>query len=219
MNNIGEYIKNTREAKRYSQRKLGYMSKVCNTTINRIENGTVFPTPITLRKLASPLGVRYEELLNIAEYLEKKTFVPSNINLVREKHKVTCAELAEGIKAATGEEITPEVLEFLEEGNGENPPYSYVDAIAKYEGVNPDFFFRENTSDDLEYAVKNDPYKSEELQNKNCLEHLEDRGLKEWVTDLVNVDYIVFAKKVFDLGIDPEYVYQEFVTKVFRKKK
>jgi len=59
MDYIGEYIKTLREAKKYSQRKLGYISKVSNATINRIENNISRPDPETLKKLAIPLGVSY----------------------------------------------------------------------------------------------------------------------------------------------------------------
>jgi len=67
---IGSYIKSLREARNYSGRKLGILSRVSNATISRIEDGYIVPSPATLKKLAKPLGISYIELMNKAGYLD-----------------------------------------------------------------------------------------------------------------------------------------------------
>lgn len=214
---IGEYIKDLRKARHYSQRKLGLLSRVSNTTIKRMEDGAIFPKPVTLRKLAPWLGVSYEELMNVAGYLEKKEFVPSNITLLLERGSMNYAQLTEAVKRATGVEIDPGYLQSLEEGKALDPsPTGIVFPLASYVGVNPDFFYRENTSADLEAAAV-DPSRRK-VPSGEYMGHIEDGDLKEWICDPDSVDYLVFAKKVSDLGLDPEFVYRDFVSKVFKSK-
>jgi transcriptional regulator with XRE-family HTH domain len=68
---LGEYITRLRKSKGYSQRKLGLVSGVSNTTINRIENGeTPNPDLITLKALAESLGVDETCLLKAAGYIK-----------------------------------------------------------------------------------------------------------------------------------------------------
>lgn len=69
---FSQYIKDLREKKRYSQRKLALLAGLSNTEIARIENGErKNPSPEVLEKLAAPLGVSYEELMAAAGYLKK----------------------------------------------------------------------------------------------------------------------------------------------------
>lgn len=218
MGSIGEYIKSLRELKNYSQRKLGYLSDVSNATINRIENNISMPDPDTLKKLAHPLGVPYEKLLSAAGYLSGRKFVPSNIRLIREEKGLTYTALADDIKRVTGYEVTPGVLESVEKGEDGSDNPLLLDAIAMYKGINPEFFFRENTPRDLEYAVRNFPY-NESVQSRKTLSHIKDEELKLWIYDPANTDYLVFAKKVSDLGISPEFVLNEFVLKIFKGKR
>lgn len=218
MSGIGEYIKSLRESKNYSQRKLGYLSNVSNATINRIENNISFPDPDTLKKLAGPLGTSCARLLEVAGYLNARRILPSNIKIIREKHARTYRQLAEDIKSVTGSEISPEVLENLEKGKYEEYKPLYADIIARYEGVDTEFLFRENTPEELEYAARNFPYRGQE-EYGNILAHIKDKGLKRWICDPDNLDYLLFAKKISDLGIDPEFVLTEFVYRIFKKKK
>jgi transcriptional regulator with XRE-family HTH domain len=68
---IAEIIKRLREEKHYSQRKLASLSGVSNTEISRIENGQrPKPSPDVLKKLSPHLGIDYNNLMNIAGYIE-----------------------------------------------------------------------------------------------------------------------------------------------------
>lgn len=218
MTAIGEYIKYLRESKNYSQRKLGYVAKVSNATINRIEKNISMPDPETLSKLAAALGVSYIKLLNVAGYLDAKKFVPSNVAMIRQKSGMTYEQLADDIKRVTGNYINPETLENLEKGKDEYIIEENINTIAKYKGVDPAFLFRENTPEDFEYATRNFPYK-EYQENKPPLNHIKDEQLKKWILNPSNLDYIIFAKKLSDLGIDPDFVLNQFIFKIFKKKK
>jgi transcriptional regulator with XRE-family HTH domain len=67
---LAEMIKNLRQRRGYSQRKLSLLSGISNTEISRIEKGIrTKPSPDTLKKLASHLGVTYNDLMEMAGYL------------------------------------------------------------------------------------------------------------------------------------------------------
>lgn len=67
---FGEYLKKMRERKGYSIRQLASYSGVSDSYLSQIETGkSGVPKPAILRKLASPLGVDYKELLRAAGYL------------------------------------------------------------------------------------------------------------------------------------------------------
>ena len=68
---IGQYIKELREKKDFSQRQLYLYSGVSNAEISKIEKGIRKKVPPeTLKKLAPHLGVSYEELMRVAGYLK-----------------------------------------------------------------------------------------------------------------------------------------------------
>jgi transcriptional regulator with XRE-family HTH domain len=219
MASIGSYIKALRETKRYSERKLGILSMVSHATISRIENGISMPDPGTLLKLSAPLGVSYEVLLNIAGYLKGNRSIQSNIKLIRENKKMTYVQFSSDIKKVTGYEITPAILEQIESGNKDDISNDYIDLIARYEGIDVSFMFRENTPDDLKTALKVNSNKVMVGKNNEILSYIKDEDMKRWVMDPSNIDYLGFAKKIHDLGIDPDFVYEEFISKIFKKKK
>lgn len=64
---IGEYIKNLREAKKYSQRKLALVANLSNTTISRIESGMVTPDTDSLAKIATALNEPIQNLINLQQ--------------------------------------------------------------------------------------------------------------------------------------------------------
>jgi transcriptional regulator with XRE-family HTH domain len=218
MAGIGEYIRTLRETKNYSQRKLSYLSGLSNATINRIERNITYPGTETLKKLSTGLGVSYEELLNAAGYLNKENFFPSNLKLIREKNNITYERMAEEIKKTTGNEVPKEVLESMENGKYRKFNPVFIDSIAKYEGISPEFFFRENTPKDLEYAIKNQPYKPNTIFQVHPLSHIDDNELRKWMQDPSNIEYLIFAKKICDMGINPEFILKEFVSKIFKNK-
>lgn len=73
-----EYLKQLREAKKLSFRKLEALSGVSYTYLSQIENGSRgVPSPDVLKKLADPLGVSYKELMTAAGYLGRESSAPT----------------------------------------------------------------------------------------------------------------------------------------------
>ena|SRR5690554_4602869 len=70
MSKIGNYLKKIRKVKNLTLVQLEDISGVSNSHISRIERGLREPSPDTLRKLAEPLGIPYQRLLEKADYLE-----------------------------------------------------------------------------------------------------------------------------------------------------
>jgi transcriptional regulator with XRE-family HTH domain len=178
MVNIGELIKSLREAKNYSQRKLGYLSGVSNATINRIENNLSVPNPQTLKKLSASLGASYIELLNAAGYLEQKEFIPGNSRFVKGNKDIAysgCPWSGENMEGITGHE--------------------------GHKGVSEKNHFEGG------------------LEQCKFLWHIKDEELKQWIIQPENIDYLKLAKRISDLGINPEFVLNEFICKIFRNKK
>lgn len=64
---VGEYIKNLRESKKYSQRKLALVANLSNTTISRIESGMVTPDTDSLAKIATALNEPIQNLINLQQ--------------------------------------------------------------------------------------------------------------------------------------------------------
>jgi len=213
---VGEYIRSLRETKKYSQRKLSYLSKVSNATINRIEKGISQPAPETLKKLASALGVTYEELLYIAGYLDKNLVNADIIRKIREKRNMSHDELSKDIEKSIGTKIPPEVLESMEKGKLLNPGQDYINAIARYEGVSPGMLYKCAVSADLDFTIKESIGELKEKLNQINLSHIRNKELKEWINNPASLEYLVFAKKLFDMKINPDFVLKEFVYKIFR---
>ncbi len=73
-----EYLKQLRETKQLSLRKLDSLSGVSHVYLSQIENGNRgVPSPDVLKKLAAPLGVTYKELMQAAGYWGKDSNVPT----------------------------------------------------------------------------------------------------------------------------------------------
>ena len=60
--NIGEKIKNVREAKNLSQKEISNMVQMDQSQYSKIENGKTDPTTNTLEKIAKALGIELSEL-------------------------------------------------------------------------------------------------------------------------------------------------------------
>lgn len=52
----------------------------------------------------------------------------------------------------------------------------------------------------------------------HILDHIKDKPLRDWISSPASLQYLKFAKSLYDLGIDPKFVYDGFVSKIFRKK-
>ena len=130
---------------------------------------------------------------------------------------MTYDQLAEEIKKASGREISDSVLEAMEKGLNAGIPQNVINSIASYEGINPEFFFKENKPEDLAYAAKYNTFTPSETSASDSLLHIKNMELREWIAEPSNVDYLKFAKKVFDLGISPDFIMAEFINKIFKK--
>ncbi len=78
---FGQYLVQLREEKSISQRKLAELAGVTNSTISRIEAGSVKPDHATLEKLATALDVEKSLLLTKCGYSE----IPEEFVLIARK--------------------------------------------------------------------------------------------------------------------------------------
>jgi transcriptional regulator with XRE-family HTH domain len=218
---IGDYIKTLRNAKKYSQRKLGYLSKVSNATINRIERGITRPTPETLKKLAGPLGAPYEELLYMTGYLNLDASLINfdSVKKIIEKRGMSFDELSNDIEAVTGIKIPAKVLEDLEKGKVTEHESDYIIALARYEGIDPKLFYKSSATADLDFVIKETMGELKERLDQMNLGYIKDKKLKEWVNDPASLKYLLFAKKLYDMKINPDFVLKEFINKIFNNGK
>ncbi len=69
---FGKYLQQLRLDKGLSIRQLANLSKVSHSYLSQVENGVRgIPSPDVLKKLARPLGITYEELMQAAGYIEE----------------------------------------------------------------------------------------------------------------------------------------------------
>lgn len=79
---FGKYLRELRESRGLGVNQLAAFSNVSPSTISKIENGhRGVPKPNILKKLAKPLGVDYEVLMEKAGHINKKT-LPQDYGLV-----------------------------------------------------------------------------------------------------------------------------------------
>jgi transcriptional regulator with XRE-family HTH domain len=71
-NEFGDFLKKLRLSKDLTLKELDKLSNVSYASISRIELGGQIPAPETLKKLATPLGVSYEEFLRKAGYIDEE---------------------------------------------------------------------------------------------------------------------------------------------------
>src|SRR5690554_5829990 len=103
-NKIGKLIKEKREKRKLSQRKLAELANVSHTEISRIESGErKRPAPYILKRIAPFIGVSYRELLEMSGYDE--LFVEKNNITVKEDPSI----YAGAVKDFSG--LTPEEQE------------------------------------------------------------------------------------------------------------
>lgn len=105
---FGVYLKSLIEKRGYSYRKLATLSDIDHTYISKIVVGKMGPpSPEILRKLAGPLAVSYEDLMNAAGYLS------SNDNDPDDEIQPTPPERIRTFQKKMGE-LSEESLTFLE---------------------------------------------------------------------------------------------------------
>ena len=83
MSDLGAFIKEKREFRDFSIRKLAELADISHTEIKRIEDGVrKQPSPQVLRSIATALNVSYEEIMAVAGYIDtpQKSVVAASIN-------------------------------------------------------------------------------------------------------------------------------------------
>ena len=113
-NKIGRLIKEKREKKKLSQRKLAELASVSHTEISRIESGErKRPAPYILRRIAPHLGVEYEKLLEVAGYEE--LMIERTSPVVEEEPAIYRSAIEDFADSVTPEDVekVKEYLQFL----------------------------------------------------------------------------------------------------------
>lgn len=113
-NKIGKLIKEKREKRKLSQRKLAELANVSHTEISRIESGErKRPAPYILRRIAPHLGVEYEKLLEAAGYEE--LMIERTSPVVKEEPAIYRSAIEDFADSASPEDVekAKEYLRFL----------------------------------------------------------------------------------------------------------
>ncbi len=74
------------------------------------------------------------------------------------------------------------------------------------DGESGTFYIRDSSSNSLNHG------------QKYLFDHIRDKSLRDWISDPSSLQYLKFAKSLYDIGIDPKFVYEGFISKIFRKK-
>jgi len=107
---LGQYITRLRKEKGLSQRKLASLSKISNTTINRIESGeTPKPDAPTLKAISEVLGMEDTVLLIAARYIK------DNGN---NSHSITTIKSEENSAAKDFIQIEKELIKIMDDIKG-----------------------------------------------------------------------------------------------------
>jgi transcriptional regulator with XRE-family HTH domain len=102
---FGKYLRTIRKNRKLTIRQLELYSGVSNGYLSQLETGKRgIPSPEILKKLSTPLGVSYEELMLKAGYLDDLT--TDEQKLFKEAHYVEFTEVIKDRIAIDGEPIT-----------------------------------------------------------------------------------------------------------------
>jgi len=105
---FGSYLKSLIGKRGYSYRKLATLADIDHTYISKIVVGKMGPpSPEILKKLAGPLGVPYETLMNAAGYLSTDNNDPDADLQPTPRDRIKIFQKKLG-------ELSPESLDFLE---------------------------------------------------------------------------------------------------------
>jgi len=123
---FGEYLRAVRERKGFSIRQLASLAGVSNAYLSQIETGQRgIPSPDIIKKLAKPLGLKYEDLLAAAGYLERNDSLPLSDAVQTELRdekgnstEPTTLSLPDWVK-----KLPPDMQKFVEEESKHGWPY------------------------------------------------------------------------------------------------
>lgn len=103
MTTLGEFVKERREAKGWSKRRLATEANISHTEVHRIEIGErLGPSVPVLNALAEALGVSKEEMLQVAGYIDEDNESVPLIervfpDLKTEKQRDTVRKIVDGL--------------------------------------------------------------------------------------------------------------------------
>ncbi|MCX7745590.1 MAG: helix-turn-helix domain-containing protein [Clostridia bacterium] len=215
-------LKQLREERHLSQKDISEYLGITRQAVASYENGKREPDYDTLRKLADYFSVSIDYLLGRANSRDLNALtIAGNIELIR--GNMTYKEMAEDIGRKVGALIFPEMLELY--AKGERMPFSgSIKILARYARVRDSFFYSHNTP--LTYEKEQELYKMEVEQSKSNdnlensppgLEYMEN-GLKEWVMNEKNYEYIKLAKEIYESGL-PVAVLKPLIESIKGSKK
>jgi hypothetical protein len=198
----------------FSLREFSEKCGLSHTYIKNLEESDprtgkeIVPTVDSLEKIARALNMTLEELLKETGYIKKEKeaeFEASNLRLIR--GNMSYKAIANDIAAKTGRTIDPSVYEDMEKCNDEAPSPILIDILANYVGVEPSFFYRKNTANDLRRALINQPYRYfNSNQKSGPLDYIKDQELKKFVSTPENEEYLKLAKELFEKKIKVKFI-------------
>jgi len=146
---------------------------------------------------------------NIGNYIkllrESKNYSQRKLSLISKVSNATINRVESGISMPD-----PDTLKKLAPALGAS--YEKFMAIAGY-------LTGENSANNHNYTTGGNLLLKEEMEAIDLISHIKDKNLRTWITDPSSIDYIVFAKKLSDMGIDPDFVYNEFVSRIMKKNR
>ncbi len=203
----GNKLKQKRLDKGLTQEELGKMLNKTKNNISQYESGKRQPDTNTLKSFAEIFNCSIDYLLGLSD--SKKDivlgeFVPTNIQLI--KGSMSWEEMSTNIGLKMNnqnftEHYTSKYLQRLSLGK-DTPTASEIYLLSKYAEVDKDFFFRNNTEEDLIYFRK--LYKSEVDKAKQTSQFRKE--VQDFLDNPNNLKYIEFAMRLKDQGINPDNI-------------
>jgi transcriptional regulator with XRE-family HTH domain len=211
----GLRLKFLREQRNENQEGVAALLDASIATVSRYESGERKPDYKTIIKLAEYFNVSTDYLLGVTDIpdiqpshgdidaIQKPSvemFVPANIDLIC--GRLSYAEMSKDMAIKMNNPLYKTIfnsgyLKTLAKGKIAVTRQT-IDLLAAYAKVDPSFFYRKNTIEDLENA------KMEYIKNVATGSRIPDDELKTFMLQSDNVDYINFAKALKDLDVNPQ---------------
>ncbi len=214
MSLLSNLIRTRRLTDGFSLREFSEKCGLSHTYIKNLEESDprtgkeIVPTVDSLEKIARALNMSLEELLKETGYIKKvkeAEFEASNLRLIR--GDMSYKALSNDITAKTGRVIDPSIYEDMEKGNDESPSPILIDILANYVGVEPSFFYRKNTDNDLRRALISQPYRYFNSDHKKGpIDYIKDEDLKKFVSTPDNEEYLKLARELSEKKIKVKFI-------------